>query len=436
MASERNRSSLTGPAALLALLAALGIGTSQFRSQSSTPPAPLPKRTVRAPKTTEQEFYEHSAAQLLDEFLGTSLPPVRSDKPWSKPDQPPAMTDGESNPRIPRENYHVDFLIAMLPEPASPPLRYQFDSQLRAVQMAMGQAGYTLASFDLPWVDEAKDDSRDFRFDEEVEGRPRLGEPSHPLYRIKPNTEDENRSEQDPGVMLFVQDTNLLVMLIVGDTPTHGVNKKALRDALDQIAWLRGLKSGTPTRYLSLTSRYSKTSGTPEFKIIGPAFSGSVESLRNTLQEWMSSLRDTVSVHVVSGAATAISDELDGVAVYESVRLPDAQVEAQILDDLMRGSPEPIQRQARPPDSSAQLPQLIAILSDNTSYGAEKGERKDVVRMSFPLHISDLRNAFGVVPRQAGGSSALGHSNLPFPNESDRGRARCRSILFRSGRSL
>ena len=91
------------------------------------------------------------------------------------------------------------------------------------------------------------------------------------------------------------------------------------------------------------------------------------------------------------------------------MRLPDKQVEAQILDDLLRGSPdlEPIQTRVRPPDSFAQLAQPIAILSDSTSYGAQT-ENTDLapylVQMNFPLHISDLRNAYGVVPRQAGGS--------------------------------
>ena len=119
--------------------------------------------------------------------------------------------------------------------------------------------------------------------------------------------------------MLFVrpkdaktQSTDLLLIFIVGDTPTRGVNKAALRDALDQIAWLRGLRSGTPPRYLGRISRYGKTSGTPEFKIVGPAFSGSAESLRNTLAEWESSFEEPgprVPVHIVSGAATAISNE-------------------------------------------------------------------------------------------------------------------------------
>jgi len=453
---------------LLALLAALGIGTSQFRSQSPTPPAPPPKRTVSAPKTTEQGFYEHSAVDLLDEFLGTSLPPVRSDKPWSKRDQPPATPAksnqpivplhkkkscrhvvtpdkkkidptvgyGESDAKVPSEDYRVDFLIAMLPEPASPPLRYQFDAELRAIQIATSQADYTLATFDLPWMDEAKDETHEFRLGEEVD----LSTSEKPgsvlngsSLSIKPNTEDENRSERDPGIILFVRHnpttrgTDLLVTFIVGDTPTRGVNKTALRDALDQIAWLRGLRSGAPPRYLGRISRYSKTSGTPEFKIVGPAFSGSAESLRNTLEEWESSFEEPgprVPVHIVSGAATAISDELDGVAAYESVRLPDKQVEAQILDDLLRGSPdlEPIY-QVRPPDSSAQLPPPIAILSDSTSYGVQTGNThlvRYLVQMNFPLHISDLRNVYGVVPRQAGSSPALSHSNLPFPNESDR----------------
>ena len=214
---------------MLALLAALGIGVSQFRSQSPTPPAPLSKRTVSAPKTTEQGVgvYEHSAAYLIDEFLDTSPPPIQSDEPWSLGDQPsvapantppggepfpvrrarrklrgsarlgkrpPVALDWERKPGDPRQNDHVDFLIAMLPEPASPPLRYQFDAEFRAIQIATGQADYTLATFDLPWVHETEDESHEFRLGEEIDLST-----SGELITIKPNTEDENRSERDRG---------------------------------------------------------------------------------------------------------------------------------------------------------------------------------------------------------------------------------------------
>lgn len=92
-------------------------------------------------------------------------------------------------------------------------------------------------TFDLPWLDEAEDHSQEFRLGQEIDlsssGRDLLE------YKAKPDTRLD-----DPGVILFVNPdrTRLLLVFLIAETPTGGVSKNALHDALDQIAWLRGLE--------------------------------------------------------------------------------------------------------------------------------------------------------------------------------------------------
>jgi hypothetical protein len=309
------------------MLAALGIGPQLGRSRSDNPAAQSAAARERAPEK-EKEIYEHSAANLLEEFFDTDPDQIPEGKPWSAGDHPSVcpQADCRADRKIwpqddPRRKYKVDFLIATLPEPASPPLRHEFDTQLDAIETAAGRAGYNLATFDLPWLDETRDRSGEFRFgrtidiapdDSEKENgdqKPRLtfkhskkretgserASDAMPFrgLTLKPNRDDETRSDRDAGVMLFSgADKHLLVVFIVGETPMRGVNKTVLRDALDQVAWIAGWKPGKPTntsrRYLQDAA--SEFSRSHEVKIIGPAFSGSAVSIRNALDEWSYSI--------------------------------------------------------------------------------------------------------------------------------------------------
>ncbi len=390
---------------------------------------------------------------MLENFLDTNPEEVNSDEPWSSDDQPTsaprkALTDE-------RGHYPVSFLIATLPESGPPPLRSVFDTDLGAISLALGRARYALASFDLPWLDDAESDAQDFRLGQTID-LTLLGLTT-PIVTITP--EDEHRAEHEPGVMLFHREkpddpkkddqASLLVLFLVGESPTRGVNQTALRDALDQIAWLSGKKPGNPLAPPHLVALTGKGEAPDEIKIIGPSFSGSAVSLRDTLEEWGSSLtlpandcpphkkgtsnhhkkRKSPSspcpckkigdswkptVNIISGSATAIGHHELKLAPgelevkYSSLRVSDATMLQSIA------------RRFRRHHHGRQ----IVMLAENTSYGTagmravDEATRRGFLTIRFPLHISDLRTAFS---NGAAGSSALespiAAHNLPLPEE-------------------
>jgi len=451
MASESSRSGFGGPAWIIALLATLGIGPALLTPRSQPVPNATSTKAHRAfpPAPASEEVPEHSAAELLENFLDTNPRQINRDKPWSRDDRIAAAGD----------DYNVRFLIATLPEPDLPPLRSQFDSDLDALSEALNDARYTLASFDLPWLDEAKSDSREFALEQPIDLiAPGADKPS---WEIAPP--ERRRSEHDPGVMLFDHEANssypakqLLVLLVVGESPTRGVNKTALRDALDQIVWLSGKLSGEgstalrkstlgrqasrPEPQFSHKRPHEKTlssksqivspfpvqahlGGEPDLiKIVGPSFSGSATSLRNTLEEWSGSAPQW-RVTIISGAATAIAPadvkpiSRPSLVDYRSERIPNSAVIDQV-NKLFQPD------RSRPP---------IVILHENTVFGNHhvpdlNGNPKfnvnnpnfvrKVLSLPFPLHISDVRTASGNdTAESASLVSVVGMHDLPLPDE-------------------
>jgi hypothetical protein len=116
------------------------------------------------------------------------------------------------------------------------------------------------------------------------------------------------------------------VVFLVGENPTGGVSETALRDSLDEIAWLTGWKPhGSPApKYLTDAIRLARdpfpeeTFGEPcsansrSIRIVGPTFSGSADSMRNTLTEWLGvGESNPAKICIVSGTATAVGQKLE-----------------------------------------------------------------------------------------------------------------------------
>jgi hypothetical protein len=229
MAEGGNSGKSFVPTIIVALLAAWGL-TSGSGSSSFTPG----NRTARANRpamtstSTDEQEYPHSAAALLENFLATAPVGEDPDRPWLQKTNPAETLPDD------RKKYGVNFLIATLPGPASPALRSEFDNDLDAIVSAASDAGYTLDSFDLPWQEINGDKSEAAASDDEDSPLPALA-PRKVLTRR--NAEKAKRWQRQPGIILFHSQfpPNLLVLFIVGETQTGGINKLPLRDALDQI---------------------------------------------------------------------------------------------------------------------------------------------------------------------------------------------------------
>ena len=181
---------------------------------------PSPVQGEAQPATKPEKDLSHGAAALLAQFLGRDSV-VAEDF----------------------ENYELDFLIATVPDPIDSSLGYMFDRHVSAIQLAGQAAGYVPDRFDLP---HGRDKGR----------RRRPARQSNARYKLdrlgSPKSEEDSklpRLQREPGVLLFrgakspvgkPQNHRVLIVFLVGETPTIGINKTALSDAFDQFKNLCG----------------------------------------------------------------------------------------------------------------------------------------------------------------------------------------------------
>jgi hypothetical protein len=188
-----------------------------------------------------------------------------------------------------RGAYSVHLLIATVPDPIDSRLPYLFDRFVGSIERAAEADDFVLDRFDLPWIEELnKKQTTTNSLDSSDSASSNSGE-SHDF-------------QKEPGYILFRRPINnnrkpqLLLIFIVGETPTAGIHKEALLSALHQIDALR------------TSERQEKE----RIKILGPTFSGSAESLRTVLVNWLQESKQSTGprrIHIVSGSATAVPTE-------------------------------------------------------------------------------------------------------------------------------
>jgi hypothetical protein len=243
-------------------------------------------------------------------------------------------------------------VIALVPDPADSPFDYTFDRALESIRGAVAREGFLSDKFHLPWE--------------------RDGDP--------PNT-----SHREPGALLFRADggARLLLVLLVGETPTKGVHRDALENAIGAAT---GPLCTTPISFL------------------GPTYSGSITSLHNFLRPYFKrkSALPGCRADFVSGSATGTQNwerlktlnDGSGSATprvtYRTTILPDDAITSGLCKYLKGHLHVASDR--------------IAFLSEsNTSFGADFSQESvkkwetcdfgDVEIYPFPMHVSQVRTA-------------------------------------------
>ena len=404
----------------MALLTAIGVGTPALKAAKGPAGAGEGVSPIPAAVSHEAASYAHSAAELLEKFFDTKSTQLIANKPWRADNANSAVDDSLSQAEVEKE-FAISFLIETVPASTSASLRHEFDSYLNAIQMAAGRAGYVLDSFDVPWLDEGAD--------HHGRAAPPDGsaKPDSDHIAARAEVEESPASALDPAVLLFRNDgalKRLLVVFLVDETPTRGINKDAMHDALDQIAWLSGWKTGAisaPQYLVDAVCRANggvSTAGTPcatqarEIRIVGPTFSGSVLSLRNSLIQWLGTQRiDLAKIRILSGTATAVGNRL---SIGQTDRSPLLEFHSvRIADSAIWEFVGPFLHMRADHDHPG-----IAVLSDDTSYGGSAtGQGSGILRITFPVHISNLRNAAGRADQTIAGPR-LGRHDIPIADES------------------
>jgi hypothetical protein len=280
---------------------------------------------------------------------------------------------------------HSTPLIVTVPDPVHSDLAMWFDRSVDTIVLAAQQSGYNRdSSFWLPWsanpADAAPDCSSRLLRDQAVESRNR--EPGLLVFQGE---------DDDQGVP-----KSLLLVFLVAETPTAGVNKVELSKAVDDIFDWR------------LPSPIA---------VAGPVFSGSVHSFMRTLNEI--GIRRRVQFNIQSGSITSTGavDDLGHHCENNSQSCKTA--ETTLWDDYTRecGLFDFLQPQARSsrrlafitetgtffgspvqkPDSEDESAPNICGVPANDSAWIERvaHKRKDrVIQLQFPRGISHLREAY------------------------------------------
>ena len=378
---------------------------------SGSVPAQSTARTDASPPTGTSTY---SPTQTLKEFLygqDMKLPPGQTAK-----EALGKFIQDQSDPRF---KYSVDSIIATLPDPIESGLSDKLDDQIDAIQRAAESQGYVLDRFKLPWPTPGERAAKggEAEIDQSEDNGPATGETA------QSGAKSGQRSE--PGVLLFRDGhtRRALVVFLVGETPTSGIHKPALRKALRQACELRN-------SFASALPRGDCRNNCPPISIMGPGFSGSQDSVEFALHDWRvegsvgdgnTNCRD-VKIKMISGSATSIdqsrfqeSDNID----FKATIIPDSTTLLELSEWIKdRGM-------------GSDTGEHVAILSEsNTGYGG--GVRAALSRtttlrlhafaaalsLKFPIHISELQKARESASGHTGTadslSLALTNPNVPL----------------------
>jgi heme exporter protein D len=414
------------PALLLPLLAAFAIfypGTRQLPAEGASVLQSLTESQLDSENEKKSDAWPRGP-EMVREFLDV---PPQGEPQWPENDR--------------RQKTRIDFLIATLPDPVESGLPHQFDRLFSSVQSALQGASsqFVLTSFDMPWMECLKKQSETKGEEKEKSGSGQLA-----------NCGSNPRYAQVPGVALFGEpgaaakairakrplsatvpqpasntpdvqpETHLLLLYVVGETPTSGIHKAAMSAALNDVAWFCGFRHDIDR---PLPRWLQGKSNCGEIRILGPSFSGSAQSVDFALSSWLGSLGKTpvTSVKMLSGSATAIrqkSDFLNLQRIFDSRSCKDSA--PNFCFHSMQASSRTSFSYLLKYISEIQpcgTRRRIALLSEgNTVYGqstpstqaASLGEgpgksdgvvvwpcnvSTEVTTIPFPLHVSQLRAA-------------------------------------------
>ncbi len=190
-------------------------------------------------------------------------------------------------------------LVAAVPDPSAS-LGFRFDETIDSIQGAARSQGYVLERWRLPWSEESESAKPEVTALEDKPGpKPEAASRSRPAVTSSPS------AGRAPGLLVFrkselappldPRSTELLLVFLVTETPTQGIDRFAFKQSLQLALALR-------------EPRESNSSAPIPINIIAPCFSGSMPSLRDAVLEWLEGPHPTQEkfhIEVVSGTASA-----------------------------------------------------------------------------------------------------------------------------------
>jgi hypothetical protein len=259
-------------------------GMLRLTSPGASQPAPQEKQAPqktnkRAPQKDIPKIpYLEKFAAKIEQFYG--LDAVQADKETNLDPEFKAIRDSSQF----SNGGTVQFVIAILPDPVHTRLGLFFDRSAEALQQAAQMQHYEFDRAIMPWdrvpPPEASDSKN--RQEEREEQAKRESFPGLMIFRPSETRQstasqtDDSKKTQATNSSSTTNSTPArgpLFVLVVGETPTAGLNKQQFRNALKIMRALRGAPGSPPS------------AADQPLLILGPSFSGSLESLSAELNQ-------------------------------------------------------------------------------------------------------------------------------------------------------
>jgi hypothetical protein len=272
------------------------------------------------------------------------------------------------------------YMIASLPDPIHTHMAAIFDQMMESIEHAAQQEGFTYDSSWLPW----RDADQTYTFLDDNLAATKL----------------RKAQEEQPGVLLFRNSsgnnsdpyTGALVVFVVGEQTTAGINKKQFENA---AAWVRELNPYFDSQPLS---------------ILGPYSSGSFASLADVLNRPGISPSMTKPLRIVSGSTSSLS------AIDAFDKAMTGKLEWGKVITFAENTQLEIGRYLRLLNNEGYDPGHVAVVSeDETTFGRDPSELdcgpdpksqssvncpqqtapyKPGLNLRYPRDIADLRSAY------------------------------------------
>jgi len=280
------------------------------------------------------------------------------------PDPPGTNASRWCLPTDPKSKYQYQFLFATVPDPQDSHLALEFDRRMEAIVDAAQAAQFSYDRYWLPWQPGYVPSQDTSEGHEKILRQLRMEQPGLLLFRGPSAANDETGGAEQ-----------LLFVFLIGETPTAGIRHTQFANAMRYMGEIDRTRYSDPA-FVQLTGTVP---------LLGPSFSGSAYSLRSAIQKFVCPKDDGSCFHLVSSSATnrsALDDLRDSSNICLTEVLHDDEYALRHFLTFTHH-----QLHIRNQD--------IALLTeDATDYAHNAGENFDVLTITFPREIAQLRNAY------------------------------------------
>ena len=270
------------------------------------------------------------------------------------------------------------FLIATVPDPIGSHLDIEFDRALESLQRAAAVEGYSFERYWLPW---------------------RPGQVDTVVGASSSNTpraEERQRREQ-PGLLIFrkpstqpTQPDQRLLVFLVGETPTAGLNRPAFLKSLRFIEQLT-----RPTNASAVGGQQQATPGMGAaqnelpISIAGPIFSATLPPLGDAIVEYSAKFATDKPVFQVVNYGARSDSMIE--AFKEKLHNANQSSTFSSLDLTVKDAESELLRYLH--DLGYEDNEIAVLGEDGSAYGNAILGTSTILTLHFPRDLSSIRNA-------------------------------------------